>query len=195
MKLILASASQTRRAMLVAAGVPFQAVSPVTDERAIEDALGDVAPLVVAATLAQRKALAVPGGASTLVLGCDQVLETADGDVLSKAGTIAALRAQLVQLRGTHHRLISAAEIAEDGDIVWRASETATLHMRAFSDDFLDAYLAQEGKAALACVGGYRIEGFGAQLFDAIDGSHFAIMGLPLLPLLAYLRERGVVAA
>ncbi len=191
--LVLASTSATRRATLTAAGVPHEAVASGVDERAVEDELGDVAPAVVAATLAQKKALGVPADAGTLVLGCDQVLETAGGRVLSKAATVDDLRAQLLDLRGTRHRLISAAAIASGGDIVWRASDTVTLHMRAFSDEFLDAYLVQEGAAALHCVGGYRIEGLGAQLFDAIDGSHFAILGLPLLPLLVYLRERGVI--
>lgn len=194
-KLVLASTSETRRALLTAAGVAHEVVSPGIDERAIDDGLGDVAPLVVAATLAQKKALAVASEPGTLVLGCDQVLESADGRTLSKASTIAELRAQLVDLRGTHHRLISAAAIAEGEDIVWRASETVTLHMRAFGDEFLDAYLAQDGEAARRCVGGYRIEGLGAQLFDSIDGSHFAILGLPLLALLTYLRERGVIPA
>lgn len=195
MKLVLASTSPARRAMLTAAGVPHEAVPSNIDERALEDTLGDVAPIVVAATLAQKKALAVPVQPGTLVLGCDQVLETAEGRILSKAGTTEALRDQLLNLRGTYHRLISAAAIAEDGDVVWRASETVTLHMRAFSENFLDLYLASEGDAARQCVGGYRIEGLGAQLFDSIDGSHFAILGLPLLPLLDYLRERGVVRA
>ena len=191
--LLLASTSATRRAILTASGSPHDAVASGVDERAVEEELGDVAPAVLAATLAQKKALAVPADAGTLVLGCDQVLETQDGRVLSKPATIADLRAQLLDLRGKPHRLISAAAIAEDGDIVWRASETVTLRMRAFSDDFLDAYLVQEGAAAIDCVGGYRIEGLGAQLFDAIEGSHFAILGLPLLPLLSYLRERGVI--
>lgn len=194
MKLVLASTSATRRAMLTAAGVPHEAVGPDVDERATQDALGDVVPSVVAATLAQKKALAVRTEPGTLVLGCDQVLETADGRVLSKAGSTDALRAQLLDLRGTHHHLISAAAIAEGGDIVWRASETVTLHMRTFGDAFLGDYVTKEGEAARHCVGGYRIEGLGAQLFNSIDGSHFAILGLPLLPLLGYLRTRGVVA-
>ncbi len=194
MRLVLASTSPTRRAMLAAAGVPHEVASPGIDERAIQDGLGDISPTVVAATLAQKKALAVAAEPETLVLGCDQVLETADGRVLSKAGSSEALRSQLVELRGTHHRLISAAAIALDGDVVWRASETVTLHARAFSERFLDDYLAREGEAARHCVGGYRIEALGVQLFDAIEGSHFAILGLPLLPLLAFLRERGVLA-
>lgn len=195
MRLVLASTSASRRAMLTAAGVPYEAVSPGVDERAIEDTLGDVTPMVVAATLAQKKALAVADEPNTLVLGCDQVLETADGRVLSKAGTIDALRAQLLDLRGARHRLISAAAIAEGDDIVWRASETVTLHMRAFSEAFLESYLAQEGEAARQSVGGYRIESLGVQLFDAVEGSHFAVLGLPLLPLLDYLRVRSVMEA
>lgn len=193
MKLILASASAARRAMLDAAGVPHDAVSPAIDERRIEDALHDIAPVALAATLAQKKALAVDAGSGTLVLGGDQVLETADGDVLSKPASREEAHSQLLRLRGRSHRLISAAAIAEDGDIVWRGSETATLSMRAFSDAFLDDYLAREYDGIRHCVGGYRIEALGLQLFDHIEGSHFAILGLPLLPLLAYLRERGIV--
>lgn len=195
MSLILASTSATRRAMLTAAGVPHEAVASGIDERAIEDALHDIAPAVLAATLAQKKALAVSARANTLVLGSDQVLETADGRILSKASTIEALRDQLLSLRGASHRLISAAAIAEGGDIVWRASETVTLRMRAFSDAFLDDYLARAFDKVRHCVGGYRIEEDGVQLFDAIEGSHFVILGLPLLPLLAYLRERRVIAS
>lgn len=194
-KLVLASTSATRRAMLTAAGVPHEAVAPHVDERAIEDDLHDIAPGTLAAVLAQKKALAVVAGAGTLVLGCDQVLETGDGEVLSKAASREQARVQLLALRGGSHRLISAAAIAQEGDVVWRAAETATLHMRDFSESFLDQYLDREFERIRHCVGGYRIEGEGAQLFERIEGSHHAILGLPLLPLLGYLRTRGVIAS
>ncbi len=193
MKLILASTSATRQAMLEAAGVPFEAVSPQIDERRVEDELHDIAPATLAATLAQKKALAIEAGAGTLVLGSDQILETVDGHNLSKPFSREEARAQLAGLRGRTHRLISAAAIAEEGNIVWRGSETAGLAMRDFSEDFLDAYLDGEWDEVRHCVGGYRIEGPGAQLFESIEGSHFAILGLPLLPMLAYLRTRGII--
>ena len=179
--------------MLEAAGVPFEAVSPQIDERRVEDELHDIAPATLAATLAQKKALAVDVDAGTLVLGSDQVLEAADGRNLSKPSSQDEARAQLASLRGRTHRLISAAAIAEDGNIVWRGSEIATLAMRGFSDDYLDAYLHGEWDQVRHCVGGYRIEGPGAQLFESIEGSHFAILGMPLLPILAFLRTRGII--
>lgn len=193
MKLILASTSASRAAMLTAAGVPFEARAPHVDERGVEDALHDIAPATLAATLAQKKALAVAADAETLVLGCDSVVEDDNGASLSKSPDIDAARVQLRALRGRSHRLISAAAAAQGGDIVWRATETAVLHMRPFSDRFLEDYLEREWQHIRHCVGGYRMEALGAQLFDRVEGSHFAILGLPLLPVLAFLRERGVV--
>lgn len=194
MKLILASTSASRAAMLTAAGVAFEARAPGIDERDVEDALDDIAPATLAATLAQKKALAIAADAKTLVLGCDSVVETEAGAALSKPADPDAARTQLRALRGRPHRLISAAAVALDGDIVWRGTEIATLHVRDFSDAFLDDYLAREWTHIRHCVGGYRMEALGAQLFDRVEGSHFAILGLPLLPLLDILRERGVVA-
>lgn len=180
--------------MLTAAGVPHEAVASGVDERALEAGLRDVAPVALAATLAQAKALSVPAAPGTLVLGCDSVLDAGEGPV-AKPASIEAARTQLLELHGREHRLISAAAIAEGGDIVWRASEVAMLRMRAFGDAFLDDYLGQEWEHIRYCVGGYRIEAMGIQLFDRIEGSHFAILGLPLLPLLDYLRERGVLSS
>lgn len=193
MRLILASTSRSRAAMLRAAGVPFDAQAPHVDERHVEDRLHDIAPATLAATLAQKKALAVPGDEAALVLGSDSVLEAPGGESLSKAPDRAAARAQLLRLRGHAHRLHSAAAVAESGEILWRATESATLHMRAFSEAWLDAYLDREWDEIRHCVGGYRMEAFGVQLFERVEGSHFAILGLPLLPVLGYLRERGVV--
>ncbi|CAA9532163.1 MAG: Septum formation protein Maf [uncultured Sphingomonadaceae bacterium] len=194
MRLVLASTSASRAAMLRAAGVAFEAVAPGVDERGVEDALHDIAPATLAATLAQKKALAVRTGAGALVLGSDSVLETEDGRSLSKSASRDDARAQLRALRGRPHRLISAAAIVEDGDVVWRGTEIATMHVRDFSDAFLDDYLDREWEQIRHCVGGYRMEALGVQLFDRVEGSHFAILGLPLLPVLGYLRERGVVA-
>jgi len=192
-KLVLASTSASRAAMLTAAGVSFDAVAPQVDERGVEDALHDIAPATLAATLAQKKALSVAVETGTLVLGSDSVLETEEGAALSKAGDPGEMRAQLQALRGRSHRLISAAAVARNGDIVWRGAETATLHMRDFSDAFLADYIAREWEHVRYCVGGYRMEALGVQLFERVEGSHFAILGLPLLPVLGYLRECGVV--
>lgn len=195
MKLVLASSSASRAAMLSAAGVPFEAVAPLIDERAVKDELHDITPATLAATLAQKKALAVPYHSGTLVVGSDSVLEDCDGGMLSKPDSPETLRAQLLSLSGRSHRLISAAAIAENGDIVWRATETVIMHMRTLSEAFVDDYITREWEQARWCVGGYRFEAIGVQMFDRVEGSHFAILGLPLLPLLAYLRERGTVPA
>jgi septum formation protein len=122
-------------------------------------------------------------------------LELADGTLLSKPASRDEARGQLESLRGATHRLHSAAVIAEGGEGVWWECETVVLNMRSFSDSFLDAYLDREWEHVRWSVGAYRIEGPGVQLFDRIEGSHFAILGLPLLPLLAYLRERGLVGS
>jgi septum formation protein len=126
-----------------------------------------------------------------LVLGCDSVVEEASGAILDKAGSRGEAAAQLRRLRGTTHKLASAAVICLGGTAIWRHVDVAKLTMRDFSDAFLDRYLEAEWPAIGGCVGGYRLEGLGAQLFARIDGSHFTILGLPLLPLLDYLRTRG----
>ncbi|MEA3062114.1 MAG: nucleoside triphosphate pyrophosphatase [Sphingomonadales bacterium] len=197
MRLLLASRSAARRAMLEAAGVPFEAVEAELDEEAGKAGLWGAGfdARGVAEELAQLKALSVPPGAGDLVLGCDQTLERADGTMLSKPASRDEARGQLESLRGATHQLHSAAVIAEGGEGVWWACETVSLTMRSFGDAFLDAYLDREWEHLRWSVGGYRIEGPGVQLFDRIEGSHFAILGLPLLPLLAYLRERGLIGS
>jgi septum formation protein len=150
----------------------------------------------LADALAEMKAVKLSRKHPTdLVLGCDQVASTEDGTMLDKPGSRAEARAQLLGLRGTVHRLTSAAVICEGGAPVWRHIDVAKLAMRDFSEAFLDSYLDAEWPAIAGCVGGYRIEALGAQLFARVDGSHFTILGLPLLPLLDYLRVRGVLAA
>ncbi|MFN3943592.1 MAG: Maf family protein [Allosphingosinicella sp.] len=183
--------------MLDAAGVPFEAVPAPLDEEEAKAGLAGAGfdPRGLAEMLAELKAKSVEAAAGALVLGCDQTLETADGDMLSKPGSRGEAFRQLRGLSGSTHRLHSAAALVREGETVWRACETAALTMRPFSDAFLETYLDREYEAIRHNVGGYRIEGLGAQLFEAIDGSHFAILGLPLLPLLAVLRERGVLAA
>ena len=191
MTLLLASKSEARRRMLEAAGVPFRVVDTDFDEAAAKERFGNVSAVGLAEALAEGKALGVRTGG--MVLGSDQVLERDDGSLLSKPRSPADAFDQLKSLSGRSHRLHSAAVIAENGQPAWRKVETATLTIRPLSDAFLKDYVAREYEAIRWGVGGYRIEGPGVQLFEKIEGSHFAILGLPLLPLLAYLRERGVL--
>jgi septum formation protein len=196
--LVLASQSAARRAMLSAAGVPHEALPAHVDEAAITAGLiaEQAGPARIADALAEVKALKIsrqhPGA---LVLGADSLVVTADGALLAKPETRPRAVAQLQQLAGTTHQLISAAVICEAGKPVWRRAAAAKLTMRRLSAAFIDAYLDQEGEAVLGCVGCYRIEGLGAQLFSRIDGDQFVIRGLPLLAILDYLRVRGVLAA
>jgi septum formation protein len=197
MMLVLASQSASRRAMLGAAGVPHETLPAHVDEEAITAGLmaEQASPERIADALAEVKALKIsrqhPG---VLVLGADSVVVSADGALISKPETRPRAEAQLRQLAGATHRLISAAVICEGGKPVWRNHDSAKLTMRPLTDDFIRAYLDEEGKAVLGCVGCYRIEGLGAQLFTRIEGDHFTIRGLPLLAVLDYLRTRGVLA-
>ena len=196
MKLILASQSAARRHMLEQAGVPFESAAPALDEEAAKAGLAGAGfdPRGVAEELAQLKALSIDPGPDSLVLGSDQVLELEDGSMLSKPESREEALDQLRMLSGRTHYLHSAAVIAEQGEGIWWDSETVALTMRPLSDSFLTLYLDSEYESARWSVGAYRIEGMGAQLFDRIEGSHFAILGMPLLPLLAFLRERGLLA-
>jgi septum formation protein len=193
MKLVLASSSSARRAMLQSAGVPFEPRDSDFDEEEARARLGAAGPSEVAAALAEGKALSAVAAKGDIVLGADQTLERQDGSLLAKPGSRDEAMMQLRSLGGRTHRLHSAAAIAENGAIVWRGSETAALTMRPLSDEFLERYLDHEYDAIRWSVGGYRIEGLGAQLFERIEGSHFAILGLPLLPLLSWLRKRGLL--
>lgn len=176
--------------MLDAAGVPFEAVAPHVDEDAAKQALAEVAPRDLADALAELKARKVSQRhPEAIVIGSDSVGDL-DGLRLDKPGD--ALAEQLRQLSGHVHRLHSAAVACEGGRPVWRSVETATLRMRRLSERFIADYVQRDAEARW-CAGGYRVEGLGAQLFERIEGSHFAIMGLPLLPLLGWLRERGVL--
>jgi septum formation protein len=197
MRLILASTSPARMAMLEAAGVPFEARPPRIDETSLKAGLCQqgIAARDLADALAEAKAIALSRREpDALVLGCDQVAVAADGSLLDKPGSREGLRDQLGQLRGSTHRQLSAAVLVEGGRPVWRHVDEAQLTMRDFSETFLDGYVEAEGEAAAGCVGGYRIEAMGVQLFSRIEGSHFTILGLPLLPLLDYLRNRAVIA-
>lgn len=193
----LASTSPARAAMLVAAGVAFVATAPSVDEDALKAVLASegARPDRVADALAEVKAVKVSRRATGLVLGADQILVTGDGTMLDKPGNRAGAERQLRALAGVEHRLVAAAVMAENGVAVWRASDSARLTMRPLSDEFIARYLDHEGNAVLRCVGTYRIEALGAQLFTRVQGDPFVIQGLPLLAVLAYLRTRGELSA
>lgn len=192
--IVLASQSASRRAMLEAAGVAFTAEAAGVDEDSVKAAMiaEGTDGRRLADALAEMKAIKVSRRHPTaLVLGCDSTVAAEDGTLIDKAESREDSRAQLQTLRGTTHKLTSAAVVALGGEPIWRHVDTAKLTMRPFSDAFLDSYLDAEWPAISGCVGGYRLEGLGAQLFSRIDGDHFTILGLPLLPLLDWLRARG----
>ena len=194
-RLILASRSAARRAMLTDAGVTFGLEDAGVDEDAIKMALADASPGALAVELACAKALAVSRrDPDVWVLGADQTLAF-DGGLVSKAKSLDEARSRLKAMRGRSHQLHSGAALATKGQIVWSGVDTVEMRMRDFSDAFLDAYLAAEGEALLSCVGSYRLEGLGSQLFEAVDGDYFTVLGLPLWPVLAELRRAGVIAA
>ena len=195
-RIVLASGSAIRDTLLRGAGVAFDVIPPRADEEAAKAKLvaEGASPEKVAAMLAALKAMDVAAREKGLVIGCDQTLDL-DGELIGKAVDLAEARYRLLQLRGRRHRLHSAVVVAEKGAPVWRASRTAHLSMRVFSEAFLDGYLERQGAKILSSVGCYQLEGEGVQLFDAIDGDYFTILGLPLLALLEFLRERGVVPA
>lgn len=192
--LVLASKSEVRRAVLQNAGIALEIVPADIDERALEARAATSDPGAVAALLAAEKARVVaqkrPG---RLVLGADQTLALGQR-VFSKPADAAAARDQLKALRGRTHELHSALALARDGAIVFEHRDVARLTMRDFSDGFLDAYVAAAGTALTASVGSYQVESIGIQLFDRIEGSYFTILGLPLLPLLEFLRRNGQFA-
>jgi septum formation protein len=196
--LILASQSASRRAMLAAAAVPFEPMAAGVDEESLKAGLvaQGLDARALADALAEMKATKLSRRFPTrLVLGCDSVVQEADGALVDKAASREEAADQLRRLRGTTHKLASAAVICLGGVATWRHVDVARLTMRAFSDVFLESYLDAEWPAIGGCVGGYRLEGPGVQLFARIEGSHFTILGLPLLPLLDYLRTRGEIAA
>jgi septum formation protein len=192
---VLASASPARAALLRAAGIPILVDAAAVDEAEVKVSLraagADAA--AVAEALAELKAQRVARRhAGSLVIGADQVLEC-EGVLFDKPLERTAARAQLLTLRGRRHRLVSAAVLVRDGGRIWHHIGRAELTMREFSTQFLDRYLDTTGDAALQSVGAYQLEGFGAQLFAAVDGDYFTILGLPLLPLLDILREQGIL--
>lgn len=194
--LMLASGSTTRRDMLIAAGVPVEAIRPDLDERAAEAPLlrQGAAGSAIAGALACAKALGVSvNNPGRFVLGADQSL-TCRGAIHHKPADLAAAHAQIAALAGREHELHSAFVIACDGEIVAEGGEMARLTMRPLSADFIATYVAAAGPAILNSVGGYQVEGLGAQLFETVEGDHFTILGLPLFAVLDALRELDLLA-
>lgn len=197
-QIVLASASRARREMLAAAGVPFTVDPADLDEMALRKTLlaenNSITPSQIAENLARAKAEQVSRRhVGSLVIAGDQVLAFGS-ELLTKAGDVNAARATLLKLRGREHELNSAVAFAEDGHVVWAHVATARLLMRDFSDAFLDDYLVRAGDRICQSVGAYELEGLGVQLFARIEGDYFTVLGLPLLPALAELRARGIVA-
>ncbi len=194
-KIILASSSPFRKAMLANAGVDVEAVPAEVDERALEAPLkgSGTSPEDVAAILAEAKALEVserrPGA---LVLGADQTLSLGD-EILHKPADMEDARRRLLALSGKTHQLNSAAVLARDGQVLWRHVGIASLTMRKLDPAFIGRHLARVGQKALKSVGAYQIEGEGIQLFEKIEGDYFTVVGLPLLPVLAELRKLGAI--
>ena len=195
--LALASASVARRAVLDAAGLRFTAEAAHIDEDAIKrGALAEkLKPGETALILAELKAQRISRQhRDALVIGCDQLL-VCEGEWFDKPADRAGAADHLRALRGKTHVLETALVCMKNEQIVWHHLARPKLTMRPFSNEFLEAYLDAEGDAVLSSVGAYRLEGLGAQLFDAIEGEHSAILGLPLLPLLGFLRQHGVLLA
>lgn len=200
--LVLASSSAMRHALLTRAGLAFEALPAAVDEAALKEACqaekipAEDAAIILAEAKAERIARRVP---DALVIGGDQLLvcRMEDGTErwFDKPADMPAARRQLLALRGKTHRLVTATVAWRNGARIWQDVTTPRLTMRDFSEAFLDAYLAAEGEALLGSVGAYRLEALGVHLFSRVEGEHSAILGLPLIPLLGFLRGHGVVQA
>lgn len=194
-EVVLASTSAIRKTLLTGAGVGYRAVSPGVDEDAAKTALlaDGAGPRAIADALAELKAIRTsnrtPGA---LVIGADTTLEL-DGGLVDKAASLDEARDKLRALRGKTHRLHSAVVVARDGLPIWRDLSSPRLTVRAFSEAWLEDYVAAEGEALLWSVGCYRLEGPGVQLFEKVEGDHFAVLGLPLIGLLDLLRRHGAL--
>ncbi len=194
--LVLASKSSVRRALLEAAGIPVEVEPARVDERAVESSKAVSAGAKdVALLLAREKALEVAGRkGKSIVLGADQTLAQGKRRFSKPANALAA-REQLQALAGKTHELHAAVALVRGGDVMFETVATARLTMRPLSEAFLDAYLAAAGDRVSASVGAYQLERAGVHLFERIEGDHFTILGLPLLPLLAYFRSAGLVVS
>jgi septum formation protein len=196
-QLILASTSAARQKMLSDVGIYADVMAPMVDEESIKQSLFDhkLGPRDIADALAEAKAVKLSSKyPQALVIGADQTLECADGTMLDKPESPKDAIAQLTRMAGITHKLYSAAVVAERGEPVWRFVATSRMTVRPLSDDFIAAYVEAHWDTIRHCVGCYQVEAAGAQLFSQIQGGHFDIMGLPLLPLLSFLREKGLLA-
>lgn len=191
--IVLASRSASRRAMLDAAGVAYRCVPANVDERLLEEGMAGASPAAIALALAMAKAQSVDGGGD-LVLGSDSLV-VVNGRRYDKPAGCEEAAAHLRAFSGQTMELHSAAALARDGNMVWNEAAVARLTVRALSDAFIDTYLAAEWPAVAGCVGVFRIEALGVQLFDAIEGDQFTVLGMPLLPVLGALRHFGELAA
>ena len=190
-KIILASKSAARKSLLTGAGLEFEAIPAEIDEQAViaELKASDFSTKHIALALSERKALAVSKqNPEALVIGCDQVLEL-DGGILSKAVDAADAKHKLKLLRGRSHKLISAVSVTKGQTTFWQHEDEAQLTMLDFDDEYLEGYLHNAGEALTRAVGAYELESLGAWLFSEVRGDYFTILGLPLLPLLSYLRD------
>lgn len=193
--LILASGSAIRAQLLARAGLSFSILRPNVDETELKSRFKASSPAQLAADLAEAKAVAVSlNHPDALVIGADQVLNFA-GKAHDKPASIADARAQLLRFRGRKHALETAICCCRAGGPVWSHALHAELTMRDFSDEFLESYLESLSDDVLTSVGGYKLEERGIQLFSQIEGDYFGILGLPLLPLLAFLRAEGLIAS
>jgi septum formation protein len=198
-RLILASGSAARRVLLEAAGLTFDVIPADIDEAAIREAIFEKSAGAegadIASVLAAEKARVVSvAHPDALVVGADQVLALG-GKIFSKPGSISEAREHLVMLRGRTHDLISAVALSRNGNVHWQTTASAGMAVRDFSDEFLGAYLERMGERVLSSVGCYALEGLGVQLFERIEGDYFTILGIPLVPLLARLREEEMITA
>ncbi len=191
--LVLASKSDVRGKMIAAAGLRFEIRPAPIDERAVEAKAGSPDAIAAASLLARAKAEAVAASLpGRVVLGADQTLALGS-ERFSKPKDRTQAKEQLRALRGKTHALHSALALMRDGAVLFDYVDTARLTMRDFSDRFLDDYLEMAGDVAMSSVGGYQLEGIGIQLFERVEGDYFTILGLPLLPLLAFLRQNNFV--
>jgi len=193
-RLILASASSSRAALLSGAGLTFERIPADLDEDAIKDEglARAFSPKAIALELAKAKAMHVSLANPGLVLGGDQVLQL-EQDLISKSPDRAAARRLLQHMSGKTHYLHAGQALAENGAVIWSHVETAEMTVRVLSDEVIDRYLDAAGEGILSSVGAYHLEGLGVNLFEAIRGDYFTVLGLPLLPLLAQLRHMKVI--
>jgi septum formation protein len=194
--LVLASKSAARATLLKNAGLVFETVGAGVDEGPIKTGMlrRGASPREIAQVLAEEKAKAASLKHDGLVIGADQTLDL-DGVLVDKVDTIAEARERLIELRGRKHQLHSAAAVAHAGELVFTGADSATLHARKFSDAWLDSYLERNGLEVLGSVGCYMLEVEGVQIFERVEGDYFTILGLPLIPLLDFLRAEGALAS